>query len=190
MRGRRWISSTKKTLRGSSAVRNEATSPLRSSAGPAVGTQGTSSSLATIWASDVLPSPGGPASSTWSSASPRPRAASMATGELLLEHLLADEVLQAPRPQRAVELVLGHQVGRLDARLAHFMPSGYRVPSGYRTTLGEPAAGVGLAQRVGDELLGRVAVGPGQQPLCLGGVVAQLEQAVARQQSGVVAAAG
>ena len=35
-RGSRWISSTKKTLRGSRAVRNAATSPLRSSAGPAV----------------------------------------------------------------------------------------------------------------------------------------------------------
>ena len=46
-------------------------SPLRSSAGPAVCTKGTSSSAAMICASDVLPRPGGPASSTWSSASPR-----------------------------------------------------------------------------------------------------------------------
>ena len=37
---RRWISSTKNTLRGSSAVRKAATSPLRSSAGPAVCTNG------------------------------------------------------------------------------------------------------------------------------------------------------
>ena len=37
------------------------------------------SSAATIWASEVLPSPGGPASSTWSSASPRLAAASMET---------------------------------------------------------------------------------------------------------------
>ena len=54
-------------------------SPLRSSAGPAVGMNSTPSSAATIWASEVLPSPGGPASSTWSSASPRARAASMKT---------------------------------------------------------------------------------------------------------------
>ena len=43
-------------------------SPLRSSAGPAVCTNGASSSAATICASEVLPRPGGPASSTWSSA--------------------------------------------------------------------------------------------------------------------------
>ncbi len=54
-------------------------SALRSSAGPAVGMNGTSSSAATICASDVLPRPGGPASSTWSSASPRAAAAAMLT---------------------------------------------------------------------------------------------------------------
>ena len=37
-------------------------------------------------------------------------------GKLLAQALLPDEVLQAPRPQRAVELVLGDEVGRLDAR--------------------------------------------------------------------------
>ena len=67
----------KKTLPGSSPVRNAAMSALRSSAGPAVCTIGTSSSAAMMCASEVLPSPGGPASSTWSSASPRRRAASM-----------------------------------------------------------------------------------------------------------------
>src|SRR5258708_20864174 len=49
-------------------------SPLRSSAGPAVCTNGTSSSAATIWASEVLPRPGGPARSRWSTASPPPPA--------------------------------------------------------------------------------------------------------------------
>jgi len=44
---------------------------LRSSAGPDVCTKATSSSSAMIRASDVLPSPGGPASRTCSSASPR-----------------------------------------------------------------------------------------------------------------------
>ena len=48
-------------------------SALRSSAGPAVCTSGDPSSAAMMWASEVLPSPGGPASSTWSSASPRRR---------------------------------------------------------------------------------------------------------------------
>ena len=58
-------------------------SPLRSSAGPAVATNGTSSSVATIWASEVFPSPGGPASSRWSSASPRAAAAWIATSSWL-----------------------------------------------------------------------------------------------------------
>ena len=65
---------------------------LRSSAGPATCRMPTPSSLRTICASDVLPSPGGPASSTWSSASPRALAASSAICELLLDALLADEV--------------------------------------------------------------------------------------------------
>ncbi len=69
----------KNTDPGSSAVRKEAMSALRSSAGPAVCTNGASSSAATMWASEVFPSPGGPASSTWSSDSSRPRAASMNT---------------------------------------------------------------------------------------------------------------
>ena len=93
-------------------------SPLRSSAGPAVCTNGTPSSAATICASEVLPSPGGPASSTWSSASPRAVAASIATASCSLQLRLADELLEAPRPQRHLELVLGGEVGRLDA-LAH-----------------------------------------------------------------------
>ena len=69
----------KKTLPGSSVVRKLATSALRSSAGPAVWTIGTPSSAAMMCASEVLPSPGGPARSTWSSGSPRRRAASMKT---------------------------------------------------------------------------------------------------------------
>ena len=50
----------KKTLPGSSAVRNAAMSALRSSAGPAVWTSGAPSSAATMCASEVLPRPGGP----------------------------------------------------------------------------------------------------------------------------------
>ena len=53
-------------------------SPLRSIAGPATVRMPTPSSLRTMYASDVLPRPGGPASSTWSSASPRSFAASSA----------------------------------------------------------------------------------------------------------------
>ena len=78
VRFRRWISSMKSTSRGPSAVRIAAMSPLRSSAGPATCRIETPSSRRMICASDVLPSPGGPASRTWSSASPRPFAAASA----------------------------------------------------------------------------------------------------------------
>ena len=61
-----------------------ARSPALASTGPEVARKFTPSSRATIWARVVLPRPGGPNSSTWSSASPRPRAASMKTLRLAL----------------------------------------------------------------------------------------------------------
>ena len=67
-----------------------------------------------------MPSPGGPTSRTWSSASPRRLRRLEGDRELLLDALLPDEVVQAARPQRALELVLlgcaarGHEL-----RLAH-----------------------------------------------------------------------
>src|SRR5688572_19405760 len=67
----------KSTSFGSRFVRSAARSPGRSSTGPDVWRRFTPSSLATMCASVVLPSPGGPKSSTWSSASLRPRAAAM-----------------------------------------------------------------------------------------------------------------
>src|SRR5712692_2152585 len=75
---RRWISSRKKTSRGSSEVRMAVKSPLRSSSGPELVLMATPSSIERICASVVLPRPGGPKSRTWSSASPRLRAASTA----------------------------------------------------------------------------------------------------------------
>src|SRR6266436_19243 len=74
----RCISSIKKTSLPSSEVSIAVKSPLRSSSGPALVLIGTFNSLAIICARVVLPSPGGPYSSTWSSASPRLLAASMA----------------------------------------------------------------------------------------------------------------
>ena len=69
-------------------------SALRSSAGPAVWIIGTASSAAMMWASEVLPRPGGPASSTWSSGSPRRRARLDEDPELLGDLDLIDEVGQ------------------------------------------------------------------------------------------------
>ena len=104
-------------------------SALRSSAGPAVWMKSTSSSAATIWASEVLPSPGGPASRTWSSASPRAPAARMATLELALQRLLADELVEPARAQRDVELVVGAGDGRLDAVRVDRVTPGVRIGS-------------------------------------------------------------
>src|SRR5580693_6376803 len=81
---RRWISSMNRTSRGSRLVRIAARSPALASTGPLVARKLTPSSRATIWARVVLPRPGGPNSSTWSSASWRPRAASMNTLRLAL----------------------------------------------------------------------------------------------------------
>ncbi len=65
------------TSLGSRLVSSAARSPGRSSTGPEVWRRLTPSSCAMMCDSVVLPSPGGPNSSTWSSASPRFLAASM-----------------------------------------------------------------------------------------------------------------
>ena len=143
-------------------------SPLRSSAGPAVCTKGTSSSEAMICASDVLPRPGGPASSTWSSASPRAAAASIETCSCSRRPSWPTNSSRRARAQRAVELVLAVQGARgVDALEA--------------STLDPP-------QRAGQQLLGRLALGRGEQRLRLGGLEAELEQAVAGEVARVVAA--
>ena len=73
----RWISSMNSTSCGSRLVRSAARSPARSSTGPDVWRRLTPSSCAMMCDSVVLPSPGGPNSSTWSSDSLRFLAASM-----------------------------------------------------------------------------------------------------------------
>ena len=143
-------------------------SPLRSSAGPAVCTKGTSSSAAMICASEVLPRPGGPASSTWSSASPRADAASMETCSCSRRPSWPTNSSRRARAQRAVELVLAvEDPGRLDALEGSTLRP---------------------AQRAGQQLLGRLALGGGEQRLRLGGLEAELEQAVAGDVARVVAA--
>src|SRR2546430_693899 len=79
---RRWISSMNSTSRSSRLVRSAARSPALAITGPEVARKLTPSSRATICASVVLPRPGGPTNSTWSSASLRARAASMNTPRL------------------------------------------------------------------------------------------------------------
>ncbi|KAG1252404.1 hypothetical protein G6F66_015213 [Rhizopus arrhizus] len=74
---RRWISSMNSTSCGCRLVSSAARSPAFSITGPEVTRRATPSSLAMTWLRVVLPRPGGPKISTWSSASPRPLAAWM-----------------------------------------------------------------------------------------------------------------
>ena len=88
------------TSRGCRLVRIAARSPARRMIGPEVIRKPTPSSAATICASVVLPSPGGPANSTWSSASPRVPGGLDEHGEIGAQLRLADELGQPLRPQR------------------------------------------------------------------------------------------
>ena len=155
-------------------------SPLRSSAGPATWRMPTPSSLRTICASDVLPSPGGPASRRWSSASPRALAASRAIDELLLDALLADEVVEraragatarAPprrRPHRREEL--RHAAAR--SACAHLLVDGQ-----VGLELGERALGVDERPAELDERVagGEVVAAAGAGAVGDGELVLQLE---------------
>ena len=100
----------KRTSRSSRLVRRAARSPALPMTGPEVARKPTPSSRAMIWASVVLPRPGGPANSTWSSGV----AASLGRLDEHLEVgarlLLADELAQILRAQRwlrVVSLALG-----------------------------------------------------------------------------------
>ena len=98
-----------------------ARSPARSSAGPLVMRRPTSISAATIPDRVVLPSPGGPAKSRWSAAWPRPRGGEQDL-EVLLQPRLADELVEAARPEAGL-------LGRLDrvGRLAQQLVSHRRA---------------------------------------------------------------
>ena len=141
-------------------------SPLRSSAGPAVCTNGTPSSAATICASYVLPRPGGPASRTWSSASPRAAAAAIETPSCSLQRLLPDELVQPLRAQRAVELVLRRALRRLERRRRACGCSPARAPC---SAWAIRSSGV-LPGRAVEQLLGLLRA------------EAEADQALARQQ--------
>jgi hypothetical protein len=80
------------TSRGSRLVSSAARSPGRSSTGPEVWRRLTPISRAMMCASVVLPRPGGPNSSTWSSASPRAARGLDEDRELVAHLLLADVV--------------------------------------------------------------------------------------------------
>ena len=147
-------------------------SPLRSSAGPAVCTNGTSSSSATMRARLVLPSPGGPASSTWSSASPRAAAAAIETPSCSFNASWPTKSASRRGRSVRVQLVLG---------------AGGRASGAGR----RPACGCSsprALERVGDEVLRRLARRAVEQLLGLLRAEAEPDEPVAREQPRVVAA--
>src|SRR4051812_8929406 len=110
--------------------------------------------------------------------------------ELLLEAILADELLKPPRAQRDVELVLDQLDRRLDPRAGQAArPRGSPVIGVRAATAWLPGSSLpGPAQRRRDQVLRALALGCVEQRLGLGQAVAQLDQAVARQRARVVAA--
>src|SRR6185295_17500923 len=191
----RCTSSMKKTEPGSSAVRKAAMSALRSSAGPAVCTSGASSSAATMLASDVLPRPGGPASSTWSSGSPRRRAASMNTSSCAVTcSWLTKSPKRLGRSDRSK--ASSSPTSRASARRSSCSIPGSRAivitkstcqlprTRGLRPLCSAPSSRrpVGSAPKRGlDQLLGALAVRAVEEPLGLGQRVAQVHEAVTGQ---------
>ena len=104
MRDRRWISSMKSTSPVCRLVRIAARSPMRSIAGPDVTRMLTPISAAMMYASVVLPRPGGPYSSTWSSGSPRCARRLDADADVVLDLLLVDVLGEPLRAQRRIRL--------------------------------------------------------------------------------------
>ena len=155
----RWISSTKRTSRSSSPVRIAAMSPFRSSAGPATVRMPTPSSSRTIWASVVLPSPGGPTRRTWSSASPRAFAAASAIASCSL-------TLSCPTKSASVR-------GRSERSSSS--------SSGPRTSVATALTSGRLPQSEAHALLGReLRIDSGEGLFRLDDGVAELDERVAR----------
>ena len=147
-------------------------SPLRSSAGPAVWTRGASSSRAAMCASDVLPRPGGPASSTWSSGSPRRRAASMKRPSCALTGSWPTNSSSALGAQRAVEILLpGTRRRDLDADLAG--RRAHAALTAVRSAAAINSSGAASSPAAADRIL--------EHRLGLGGVVAKAHEAFARE---------
>ena len=115
------------------SVRRAARSPARTSTGPEVMRRPTPISAATMPASDVFPSPGGPANSRWSTGWFRLRAASITICRCSVSWPLADELRQGPRPQSGVLGLLGRRRHRIDRTdVVRSIPTGPGIVGGVR----------------------------------------------------------
>ena len=143
-RARRWISSMKTTSPSCRVDSTAARSPDRSIAGPLVIRSGAPSSAAMIIAIVVLPRPGGPESSTWSGGPAAAQRAVQQQRQLLADPGLADEVIEALGPQRALDLPVVTVGERRDDAV---LPRGRPDPSApaRRAELGFLGPGQGVA---------------------------------------------
>src|SRR6187551_480848 len=190
----------KRMSRSPRPVRIAATSPLRSSAGPAAERSATPSSSRTMNARLVLPSPGGPISSRWSSASPRARVASSAIASCsLILSWPTNSSSELGRSDRSSSSSSGRTPGARNCVSAAlltpqrpFQRSGRRTQTAPRAKPASPdrdtASGVSCSrlERLAHALLGRQArVGRGQRLLGLGHRPAELDERVARDRVGL-----
>ena len=132
-----------RTSRGCRLVSSAARSPARWITGPEVARKPTPISRATICARVVLPRPGGPKNSTWSSAS---RAALRRLDEdpqIVAQLALADELVERQRAQRGLgRVLLAVLGGEIDAwrRVVHALGLAGRAPAARRVISASSAA--------------------------------------------------
>src|SRR5215210_2195869 len=156
-----------------------------------------------MWASEVLPRPGGPASRTWSSGSPRRRAASMKMPSCSVTWTwLTKSASFGGRSDRSKSS--SPPTGRASWMTISSSPStpGVRIPlpgstinasppqlrfRGLRESRLRPRR---TPQRGLDDLLGALAAGLGEQPLSLGGRIAEVEQSLPGQRAGILPFSG
>ena len=135
--------------------RGEVAGPLER--GTARGLMRAPISFAMIPASVVLPRPGGPASSTWSTACPRCLAAVEHDLEVLAQARLADELVETARPQRGLFGDLAGSASGLEQLLSHAQrPHRQQHRSASRSSSSTVPSSRQLAEHVAD-LVGAVA---------------------------------
>ena len=122
-----------------------------------------------IVASVVFPRPGGPTSRTWSSASPRAFAACSAMSSCSFDALLPDELVQSPRPQRLLDLLVSLAENGCQ-ELAHSRSA----PERFAHSL----------------LRGQIGIDRGQRLLRLDERVSELDEGIARDELSLALGAG
>ena len=160
-----------RTSRASSEVRIAARSPLRSSDGPATVRIPTPSSSRMMYARLVFPSPGGPTSSTWSSASPRVIAAVSTTSSCAFSRSCPTNSARCRGRSERSNSSSAPSERRRERRADSLIPA---------PALVEPRAHAAFLQRLAHALLGReIRIDLGERPLGVEHRVAELDERIA-----------